>query len=511
MSGWQPPTHHWVSTRPRSVRYQPNPVDPALWAGCDPKKDPCWATVSGVRAHARRNGDVSFWQAVLPAPAPRPPLPGDRRADVCIVGAGFTGLWTAYHLKRAQPALEVVVLERERVGYGASGRNGGWLTPAFAAPRARLLRTHEPDAVRALERALRASVADALAVCEREAIACEALAGGVLRVARGPAQAARLRAAVAAERAWAGDVGGPVALERAALAARVRVAGASFAAWSPHGVRVQPAQLVRGLAHAAERRGARIFERTAVRELRTGAAAVTARGVVHAPVVLACVEGFTPSLRGRRRDLLPLNSAIVATEPLDAAAWAAIGWEGGELLGDAAHAYVYAQRTADGRIALGGRGVPYRYGSRTDRDGRTQARTIAGLRRTLDALFPAASGAATAHAWCGVLGVARDWQPAVRLDRASGLGFAGGYVGNGLGAANLAGRTLCDLVLGEDSELTRLPWVGHAARRWEPEPLRWLGARAVYALYRAADRREAASARARTSALARVADRLAGR
>jgi glycine/D-amino acid oxidase-like deaminating enzyme len=480
-----------------------------------------------VSALARRNGDVSFWQASLGAPERRPELEGDRDADVCVVGAGFTGLWTAYHLKRARPELEVVVLERAWAGFGASGRNGGWLTPAFARPRARLARADGPEAVRALERALRESVADVLSVCARERIDCDALAGGVLRVARGPAQRARLRAAVAAERGWAGDT---VELDGDALAERVRIAGASCAAWSPHGVRIQPAKLVRGLAAACERQGVRIFERTAVRELRSGtgarprsdadapgvraheaAAAVTEHGTVRAPFVLACVEGFTPSLRGERRTLLPLNSAMVVTEPLADDAWAAIGWEGGELLGDAAHAYVYAQRTADGRIALGGRGVPYRYGSRADRDGRTQRRTIAGLRRALDALFPAAASAAIDHAWCGVLGVARDWQPAVRLDRASGLGCAGGYVGNGVGAANLAGRTLRDLVLGEDGELTRLPWVGHAARRWEPEPLRWLGANAVYALYRAADRREAGSASAGTSSLARAANLLAGR
>ena len=279
-------------------------------------------------------------------------------------------------------------------------------------------------------------------------------------------------------------------------------------------MRVQPAKLVHGLAAAAERRGVRIFEATAVRELRPAGRDGGRRHrprAVRAPVVLSCVEGFTPSLRGQRRALLPLNSAIVVTEPLDDAAWAAIGWDGGELLGDAAHAYVYAQRTADGRIALGGRGVPYRYGSRTDRDGRTQrARSPACARRS-HALFPAAAGAAIDHAWCGVLGVARDWQPAVRLDRASGIGFAGGYVGNGLGAANLAGRTLRDLVLGEDTELTRLPWVGHTARRWEPEPLRWLGATAgVGALPRRRPARGASDS-GRTSALARAADLLAGR
>jgi glycine/D-amino acid oxidase-like deaminating enzyme len=470
-----------------------------------------------VSALARRNGEVSFWQVDIPTATRRTALPGDLDADVCIVGAGFTGLWTAYHLARTRPELDVVVLERKGVGFGASGRNGGWLTPAFAAPRSQLVQTHGPEPVRALDRALQESVADVLHVCAEEEIACDALAGGVLRVARGAAQAARLRATVACERAWGVGSADLVELDTDALAARVRIDDASFATWDPHGVRVQPAKLVHGLAAAAERRGVRIFEGTAVRELRPAAArsgtaaAVTDRWTVRAPIVLSCVEAFTPSLHGHRRALLPLNSAIVVTEPLDEAAWATIGWEGGELLGDAAHAYVYAQRTADGRIALGGRGVPYRYGSRTDRDGRTQQRTIAGLRRTLEALFPAVANAAIDHAWCGVLGVARDWQPAVRLDRVSGIGFAGGYVGNGLGAANLAGRTLRDLVLGEDTELTRLPWVGHTARRWEPEPLRWLGATTVYALYRAADRREAASDTAHTSRLAHAADLLAGR
>jgi glycine/D-amino acid oxidase-like deaminating enzyme len=460
----------------------------------------------GAAGGARRNGDVSFWQASLPAVARRPPLDGDRDADVCIVGGGFTGLWTAYHLKRARPELEVVVLEREYAGFGASGRNGGSLMPAFGAHGSRV----DP----AIERALRDSVADVERVCAEEGIDCDWHAGGVLRVARGPAQAARLHEAIAAERA--AGIDDLHELDAAALAERIHIAGASAGTWTPHGVRLQPAKLVRGLAAAAERRGARIYESSAVRELRPAgadgrAAAVGERGTVRAPIVLCCLEGFTHGLRDQRRVLLPLNSAMVVTAPLPQATWAQIGWEGQELLGDSAHAYCYAQRTADGRIALGGRGVPYRYGSRTDRDGRTQRRTIAGLVRMLHALFPATAGAPIDHAWCGVLGVARDWQPAARLDRASGIGFAGGYVGVGIGASNLAGRTLCDLALGEDTELTRLAWVGHRARRWEPEPLRWIGANLVYALYRAADRREAASGTARTSRLAHAADRLAGR
>jgi glycine/D-amino acid oxidase-like deaminating enzyme len=256
--------------------------------------------------------------------------------------------------------------------------------------------------------------------------------------------------------------------------------------------------------------GVPIYESTTVTEVAPGAAR-TDRGTVDAPFVISCLEGFTASLRGQRRTWLPLNSAMIITAPLPRSVWEEIGWEGEELLGDAAHAYTYAQRTADGRIALGGRGIPNRFGSRTDQRGRTQERTIEQLLSALQARFPATAGVPIEQAWCGVLGVPRDWSPTVQLDRATGLGTAGGYVGHGVATTNLAGRTLRDLILGSDTELTRLPWVGHTVRRWEPEPLRWLGAHLVYTLYRAADRREEAASSERTNSLARLASALAGR
>ena len=482
---------------------------------------------------ARRNGAISFWYDGFAELGGHPRLNGDRRADVAIVGGGYTGLWTAYYLKRARPELRIVVLERAFCGFGASGRNGGWLSDHFATPRAALERTHGRAGVLAQQAAMRAAIDEVIAVCAAEGIDADIVKHGVIRVARGAAQEARLAAGLDEERAWGARVdrergtaggGGPaggagarggepadvVALDRAALEARIRVAGAGAGLWSPYGARIQPAKLVRGLADAVARLGVTIHESTTVTEIVPGAA-ITTGGTVRADVVLTCLEGFTASLPQRRRAWLPLNSAIVATDPLPAAVWDAIGWSGEELLGDSAHAYCYAQRTADGRIALGGRGVPYRFGSRTDRDGATQETTIRQLTTLLHELFPAAAGVPIARAWCGVLGVPRDWASTVRLDPATGLGTAGGYVGNGVTTANLAGRTLRDLVLGESTELTRLPWVGHTARDWEPEPLRWIGARLVYGLYRAADRREQASSAPRTSRLARAASLLSGR
>jgi glycine/D-amino acid oxidase-like deaminating enzyme len=456
-----------------------------------------------------RNGAISYWWADVGTPPQRPPLPGSIDADVCIVGAGFTGLWTAYHLKRRRPELEVAVLEREFAGFGASGRNGGWLTDRFPTSSAKIEAGHGHAAALALRQAMIASVEDVIAVCADEGIDADIQHSGVLMVARGQAQARRLQAAFAEEQRWAPASDGTLLLDQAQARARVNVADATLAMWAPHGARVHPAKLAGGLAAAVERLGVRIYEGTTVREVAAGRA-VSDRGTVTSPVVLHCVEGFMRTLEGQRRARLPLNSAMVITAPLPEPVWSEIGWSGAELLGDFAHAYIYAQRTADGRIAFGGRGVPYRYGSRIDVQGQTQKRTIDSLAAALHDHFPAVASVPLDHAWCGVLGVARDWSPSVLFDRGSGLGSAGGYVGNGVGAAQLAARTLSELVLGEDTELTRLPWVNHGERRWEPEPLRWTGVHLVYGLYRLADRRERAGL-VRTSGFARLATLIAGR
>lgn len=466
------------------------------------------------RASARRNGGISHWYAEIgippTAPPDRAPLLGDIHADVCIAGGGFTGLWTAYYMSRARPAAEIVVLEREFAGFGASGRNGGWISDHFAGNRDQMARTHGRESVIALQRAMQGAIDEIISVCEEEGIVADLVKEGVLMVARSAAQEARMHAALAEERSWGLGPDDVVALSAGELEQRLRISGARGALFSPHCARAQPAKLVTGLARAVQRRGVRICEDTTVLSLEPGRA-VTDRGTVSAPVVLRCLEGFTPSVAGAERELLPLNSAIIVTDPLGEERWARIGWEREALVGDLAHAYMYAQRTADGRIALGGRGVPYRYGSRTDRYGETQATTIRQLTTILHAMFPETIDVAIDHAWCGVLGVRRDWTPTVRFDRTTGLGDAGGYVGNGVSTTNLAARTLVGLVTGEGSELTRLPWVRDRARRWEPEPLRWLGARLVYGLYRAADRRESASDSAATDPLARLAGLISGR
>jgi glycine/D-amino acid oxidase-like deaminating enzyme len=344
-------------------------------------------------------------------------------------------------------------------------------------------------------------------VARGEGIEAGIVKSGTLEVARNKAQAVRLRAEADDDRSWGIDE--VRVLSETEAAQRIHIDGLVLASFTPHCARVQPAELVRGLSFAAERLGVTIYEQTPVTRIVAGLVS-TDRGTVRAPIILRATEGFTATVPGLRRRWLPMNSAMIATEPLTDDVWRSIGWDGCETIGDTAHGFFYAQRTADNRIAIGGRAVPYRYGSRIDHDGAVSERTIAHLRNILNTILPQTLGARIAHGWCGVLAVPRDWSAGVNLDRATGLGSAGGYVGHGVTATNLAGRTLADLVLAQRTPRTELPWVGHQPRNWEPEPLRWLGVRGLYLAYKLADRHEAGG-RATTSPIALVADRIARR
>ncbi|MEU6392836.1 FAD-dependent oxidoreductase [Streptomyces sp. NPDC046939] len=466
----------------------------------------------GNGAAGPANGGISFWYADDGLPAPREPLAGDASADVAIVGGGYTGLWTAYYLKKAAPFLRITVLEQKFCGYGASGRNGGWLYNGIAG-RDRYAALHGHDAAVRLQQAMNATVSEVIEVARAESIDADIHQGGVLEVAYTPAQLARLRAFHATELSY-GEKDRTLHGARETTD-RIRVAGAVGSTWTPHGARLHPAKLLKGLARTVEALGVTIHESTPVTEIKPKHA-VTPYGTVRASYVLRCTEGFTASLKGNRRTWLPMNSSMIATAPLTPAQWDSIGWENRETLGDMAHAYLYAQRTADDRIALGGRGHPYRYASRTDTDGRTHPATVASLTQLLTTLFPHLTGVPVTHTWSGVLGVPRDWCATVALDRSTGLGWAGGYVGSGVATSNLAARTLRDLVQQDSgqsgpTDLTTLPWVNHKVRKWEPEPFRWLGVHGLYATYRTADHRERTTHTATSSRLARTADRLTGR
>ncbi|HEV2756099.1 MAG TPA: FAD-dependent oxidoreductase [Actinomycetota bacterium] len=426
---------------------------------------------------------------------PRPGLRSSATADVAIVGAGYTGLWTAYYLKKAEPSLDVAIVEKEIAGFGASGRNGGWCSALFAGKRSAIAQRHGDDAALAMQRAMFETVDEVGAALSAESIDAHWHKGGTLTLATAPAHVPRLRAEVAEEHErWGFGTGDYAWLDAAETARRIRVPGCEGAAFTPHCARVHPARLVRGLARATERLGVRIYERTPALGIAPHRLEVPG-AVLEADVVVRATEGYSAAFPRQRRRLAPLYSLMVVTEPLPESFWREAGWDGAETVTDGRHLLIYAQRTADDRIAFGGRGAPYHFGSRVSDRFDREPKVFAELERVLGQLWPGAAHAAITHRWGGVLGVPRDWFSSVSLDRATGLGSAGGYVGDGVSTSNLAGRTLRDLILGRDTALTRLPWVGHRSRSWEPEPLRWLGTNLALWTMASADRAEARTGR----------------
>jgi glycine/D-amino acid oxidase-like deaminating enzyme len=407
---------------------------------------------------------MSLWHDTAPPAPERAALTRPVDCDVAIVGAGFTGLWTAYYLLVADPSLRVAVLEAETVGFGASGRNGGWCSALL--PHAS---TDEHHA------AMVATIDEIERALEAEGIDAHFHRGGTVSVARTAAQLTRARRS-----------GDPV-LTADEARKRLNATGVVGGTYTPDCARIHPLRLVRGLAEAVERRGGTIHEHTAVTEIGPRLAR-TAVGDVRADVVVRATEGYTARLRGHRRTLTPVYSLIVATEPLPGRIWDEIGLADRETFTDQRHLIIYGQRSADDRIVFGGRGAPYHWASSTKPSHDRSERVFRDLRSTLVEMFPVLASTRFTHAWGGALGIARDWQPSVGLE--GGLAWAGGYVGDGVSTTNLAGRTLRDLILGADTDLVGLPWVGHRSPRWEPEPLRWLEVNAALRAMTFADAEE---------------------
>lgn len=451
---------------------------------------------------ADRYRRLSFWHdSVADDLTPRAALDGDTDADVVIVGGGLTGLWTAWYLTERDPGMRILVIERDIAGFGASGRNGGWCSALFPRSTASLARRHGLDAALAMRRAMIETIDEVGRAAESAGVACDFARGGTVAYARSAVQARAARADVAeAARFGVDDV-------RWLDAADVGAAGALGGTWDAHCARLHPAKLVRGLARALESRGVRIAEATAARRIGPGRVE-TDRGVVHADWVVQATEGYGAGLPGTHRRILPLYSLMIATEPLPDAFWDEIGLAHGQTFTDYRHLLIYGQRTADNRFAFGGRGARYHWGSAIRDEYDRVPRVFDHLRRTLGELFPSLGDARVTHSWGGPLGVPRDWHASVEVDRGTRIARAGGYVGDGLSTTNLAGRTLADLVTGCDSELTRLPWVGHASPSWEVEPLRFLGANAGLAAMAAADVEERMTGRA--SLIARAMGPLTG-
>jgi glycine/D-amino acid oxidase-like deaminating enzyme len=453
---------------------------------------------------------VSFWlESAGDDLTPRPPLRGAAEVDVAILGAGFTGLWTAYYLLRRVPALRVAVVERHIAGFGASGRNGAWCSSGFPVSLDVLYRRYGAEQARAVFHAMVETVDEVGRVAAAEGIDAQFRKGGELLVARGNHQLRAIEQEFAVLRYLGLDAGRAV-LSTAELGKRLNIARAVAALYTPACATIHPGKLVRGLARAVERLGGVIYEQSEVINFTGGTPPhlTTAEGILRAQSLVLAGEAYLTRLPQLHRIAIPVYSLIVLTEPLTSAQWERIGWQGNECVASARYTIDYLSRTTDGRILFGGRGAPYHVGSRIEDRFDRHRRTHAMLRQMLVNWFPSLKGIHFTHAWGGPLAVTRDWMPTMSFDPETNIATARGYTGHGVATANLSGRVLTDLLTGVASPLTSLPMVGHRSRRWEPEPLRWLGQRYVQRSLRRLDEKAERTGEAPTGRT--LAERLAG-
>lgn len=435
-------------------------------------------------------------------------LDRDVEVDVCIVGAGYTGMWTAYALKKAAPNLDIVIVEAKYPGYGASGRNGGAVIPRLNGSRNYWANIGGEDGVRALEQALQETVDEVGRVIAEEQIACSYTKAGMLEIARTPLELQRLQQAVELDRQWGHGEDSVILLDKTEAMNRIAAEGVLAAKFTRQSASIHPAALALGLARVLQGLGVTIFHNSPVRSIeprlvKTDTAFVKARYIVCA------TEAYTQSIASEQNRIIPVHTSMLVTELLSSKQLESVGWDNREVL-LADHPFLHLQRTATGRITIGGddNRMTYKFGSRPCADGATLTKVHDMYSRELTKLFPSLRGAAIEQSWQGVFGAQRNWAPAVGLDAKTGIAWGGGYVGEGLAASNLAGRTLRDLILGRTSALTRLPWVRSRSRRWELEPMRIIGATAILGLRHWGEHRETTTGK--PSRLIPFGNRLAG-
>jgi glycine/D-amino acid oxidase-like deaminating enzyme len=445
----------------------------------------------------------SYWLDSPDRPEPAAPLVGDTTADLVVVGAGYTGLWTALLAKEADPTRDVLVLEARTAGWAASGRNGGFcaasLTHGLDNGLARF-----PEEMAALDRlgglnldAIEKAVAD-------HGIDCGFERTGELEVATAAHQIDWLRAGVDAARRFGHDA---VLLDRDAIRAEVDSPTYLAGAWHRDRLAlVDPARLAWGLRAACLRLGVRIAENTAVTAIGRdgpGLRLRTARGAARAARAALATNAFRGLLRQMRPYTVPVYDYVLVTEPLDPARLASIGWRRRQGMGDVTNQFHYYRLTADNRILWGGYDAIYhwRNGLRDEFDRRPE--TFEKLAAHFFATFPQLDGVRFTHAWGGAIDTSTRFFAFQRRALGGRVAYSIGYTGLGVGASRFGAGVMLDLLDGRDSEALRLRAVRSRPAPFPPEPVRWAGIQLTRRALARADEREG-----RRGAWLRLLDRL---
>jgi glycine/D-amino acid oxidase-like deaminating enzyme len=417
----------------------------------------------------------SLWRdAVINDAAPREKLSSDIETDVAIVGAGFSGLWTAYYIKKLMPNSKIVIIDANEVGFGASGRNGGWCSGFMPNSIDELAELHGREAAIEMYRQSFATLDEIESVLVNENIDCDFHRGGTICGATNSVQASRVTSEITKFHDYGFTDDDIRQLSQTEVEHRINISNLQLASYTPHCAVIHPAKLVDGLARAIEKLGVKIYENSPVTQYQSGSIK-TDHVTCRAQLIIRATEGFTSSIKTYRRTLAPLYSYMIATSPLTESQLQTLGWQNRETYHDARNMIIYCQLTADKRIAFGGRGAPYHFASRVKPSYDTHPLIHERICNSMRKIFEKIGDLEITHKWGGPLGVPRNWNPSVNFDARSGLGSLGGYVGDGVAASNLAARTMAHLIAEDNHELTQLCWANNQSRKWEVEPLRYFG------------------------------------
>ena len=417
----------------------------------------------------------SLWRdAAINDAAPREKLSSDIETDVAIIGAGFSGLWTAYYLKKLMPNSRIVIIDANEVGFGASGRNGGWCSGFMPSSIDELAELHGREAAIEMYRQSFATLDEIESVLVKENIDCDFHRGGTICGATNSVQASRVTSEITKFHDFGFTEDDIRQLSQTEVEHRINISNLQLASYTPHCAVIHPAKLVDGLARVVEKLGVKIYENSPVTQYQSGSIKID-HITCRAQLIIRATEGFTSSIKTHRRTLAPLYSYMIATSPLTESQLHTLGWNNRETYHDARNMIIYCQLTADKRIAFGGRGAPYHFASRVKPSYNTHPLIHEKICNSMRKIFEKIGDLEITHKWGGPLGVPRNWNPSVNFDARSGLGSLGGYVGDGVAASNLAARTMAHLIAEDNHELTQLCWANNQSRKWEVEPLRYFG------------------------------------
>ena len=408
---------------------------------------------------------MSLWWELVERPTFSPESL-DRQWDVLIVGAGFSGLWSAHHLLERNPELKIAVVEKSTVGSGASGRNGGWASALYPVTEENLRKNYTSGAIDSLNLHLRGAIDEIEAFTKKNKIDCGFAKGGTLTVARNKGQLARMAK--------------EINLNAEETASRIGMRNALGSHFTPDCAAINPAALVVGLAKFLQAKGVSIYENTTATISPDNCVSVNGRTVESKNVIRA-----TESYHANSRDQIPVYSLMIATDPLPHSVLASIGLNSRETFSDGSFSVNYAQRTSDNRLAIGGRGAPYAWGSRRNDATEMHRRIHHQLRELARDWFPVLADIPFPYSWGGAVAITRDWSPYVRWNNS--YGELGGYAGDGVTLSYLTAATMADLVTGVATSRTQLPYVQWRSPAWEREPLRWIAINSAIALSSAAD------------------------